>query len=139
MSTTNPCLLVFEVDALSAYSLQFIFKVFLKKGGKPDSNAGDYDFSYKLPDFSTCKVGNDSVHVSQLESSSHEAVYIDPTKCAKDPYTVFVSNLDFNGTGEYCFGTFNFSRNISESTRYFQHLNTIENYRYFCFFSCATY
>ena len=84
----------------------FIYQVFLKKGSKPDAKTGDYDFSYKLPDFSTCKVGNDSVYVSQSQSGFDEAIHIDPSNCTKDPYTVFVSNLDFNGTGEYCFGKF---------------------------------
>ncbi|XP_028413717.1 uncharacterized protein LOC114536572 [Dendronephthya gigantea] len=79
------------------------YNVFLKKGGKPDIKAGDYEFVYKLPDFSTCKVGNDSVFTSQSQSGNAEPVHIDPSKCAKDPYTVFVSNFDFNGTGEYCF------------------------------------
>ncbi|XP_028399329.1 LOW QUALITY PROTEIN: polycystic kidney disease protein 1-like 2 [Dendronephthya gigantea] len=79
------------------------YNVFMKKGGKPDVKAGDYEFVYKLPDFSTCKVGNDSVYASQSQSGNAKPVHIDPTKCAKDLYTVFVSNLDFNGTGEYCF------------------------------------
>jgi hypothetical protein len=84
----------------------YLYQVFLKKGGKPDAKTGDYEFAYKLPDVSTCKVGNDSVHTSQSQSGFDETVHIDPSKCAKDPYTVFVSNVDFNGTGEYCFGKF---------------------------------
>lgn len=76
----------------------------MKKGGKPDPKTRNYDFSYKLPDFSTCKIGNDNIHVSDSQSDDAETLHIDPKNCAKDPYTVFVSNLDFNGHGEYCFG-----------------------------------
>ena len=76
----------------------------MKKGGKPNPKAGDYDFSYKLPDFSTCNVGNDTVYVSDSQSHDVETLHIDPANCAKNPYTVFVSNRDFDGHGEYCFG-----------------------------------
>ena len=81
-----------------------IYQVYMKKGGKPNPNTEDYDFSYKLPDFSTCKVGNDTVRVSDSQSHDAETLHIDPKNCEKDPYTAFVSNLDFNGHGEYCFG-----------------------------------
>ena len=77
--------------------------MYLKKGGRPVAENGDYNYSYELPDFSTCKVGNDSIYTSESKTGYGEAVHIDPKNCLKDPYTVFVSNVDFNGTGEYCF------------------------------------
>ena len=78
--------------------------MYLKKGGKPDPKSGDYELLYKLPDLSTCKIGNDTVYVSDAQSDDAETIHIDPSNCTKDPYTVFVSNRDFNGYGEYCFG-----------------------------------
>jgi hypothetical protein len=59
---------------------------------------GDYEFSYQLPDVGGCNLGNVSVN------DHAEPVRIDVNECSTHPYTVFVSNLDFNGTGEYCFG-----------------------------------
>ncbi|XP_028408505.1 sperm receptor for egg jelly-like [Dendronephthya gigantea] len=76
--------------------------VYLKRGGRPSVEKGDYEFSYKLPDFSSCNVGNTSVNKSKSDDS--DPVHIDINDCSTHPYTVFVSNLDFNGTGEYCFG-----------------------------------
>ena len=55
----------------------------------------DYEFSYQLPDFSSCNLGNANVA---------EPFRVNVSECSTHPYTVFVSNLDFNGTGEYCFG-----------------------------------
>ena len=72
--------------------------MYLKKGGKPDVKTGDYEFSYQLPDFSRCNLENVS------ESDPVEPVHVDIGECSTHPYTVFVSNLDFNATGEYCFG-----------------------------------
>ena len=64
--------------------------------------AGDYEFSYQLPDFSRCNLGN--VNVNDSQSGDAEPVHVDVNECSTHPYTLFVSNLDFNGTGEYCFG-----------------------------------
>lgn len=66
---------------------------------------GDYEFVYSLPDLNSCKLGNDSVHNSDSNSiHDGEALHLDMNECSRDPYSVFVSNFDFNGTGEYCFG-----------------------------------
>ena len=76
--------------------------MYLKKGGKPDVKTGDYEFSYQLPDFSRCNLG--AVNVNDSQTDDEEPVHIDMNECSTHPYTVFVSNLDFNGTGKYCFG-----------------------------------
>ena len=83
------------------------FKVHLKKGGKPNIKNKDFQFSVELPDFSNCTVNNETVTTAQNKSKPTKGgiVYIDPYKnCLKHPYTVFLSNTYFNGTGEYCFG-----------------------------------
>jgi hypothetical protein len=83
------------------------FKVYLKKGGKPSVKDGDFMHFYELPDLSNCAVNNEDVFNSEFNESeeiSNDHVQIESKNCLKDPYTVFVSNADFNGTGEYCFG-----------------------------------
>ena len=76
--------------------------MYLKKGGKPNVMAGDYELSYQLPDFSSCSLEN--VNVKDSQSGDAEPVHVDVNVCSSPPYTVFVSNLNFTGTGEYCFG-----------------------------------
>lgn len=76
-------------------------KVYLKTGGKPDVRSGDYNLQYDLPDFSSCDVGVDE----QNTTNENDTIVVDPYKhCAIYPYSVFVSNVDFNKTGEHCFG-----------------------------------
>ena len=68
---------------------------------------GDFMHFYELPDLSNCAVNNEDVFNSKFNESeeiSNDHVQIESKNCLKDPYTVFVSNADFNGTGEYCFG-----------------------------------
>ena len=87
-------------------------KVYLKKGGKPDVKNGDYEFSFELPDLSGCTVNNDNIsnsrgHSDWSQLDESESVHIEPYKnCLRHPYTAFLSNTDFNGTGEYCFGKY---------------------------------
>jgi hypothetical protein len=81
-----------------------LFQVYLKKGGKPSVTTGDYEFSYQLPDFSSCNLENITVNDSQSDHA--KPIHVNVSECSTHPYTVFVSNLDFNGTGEYCFGKF---------------------------------
>lgn len=83
------------------------FKIYLKRGGRPKVKDGDFTHFYEVPDLSNCTVNNEDVFNSQFnesEGKSSEHVQIESKNCLKDPYTVFVSNVDFNGTGEYCFG-----------------------------------
>ena len=83
------------------------FKVYLKRGGKPNVKDGDFTHFYEVPDLSNCTVNNEDVFNSRFnasEGNSSDHVNIESKNCLKDPYTVFVSNVDFNGTGEYCFG-----------------------------------
>lgn len=88
------------------------FNVFVKKGGKPDVKNGDFDISFKLPDLSGCMVDNENVFNSQTqfnqsEPEDIEPIHIDPYKnCLRHPYTVFLSNTDLHGIGEYCFGKY---------------------------------
>ncbi len=50
---------------------------------------------------------NETIFNSQLHHpDAAEPVYVDLRNCSREPYTVFISNQDFNGTGEYCFGKF---------------------------------
>ena len=77
--------------------------VYIKKGQKPDITIGDFDHLYELPDLSSCKVNNDIPSHHSL-GDEEDVVYINPSNCSRDPYTVFVPNTDLNGTGEYCFG-----------------------------------
>ena len=85
--------------------------VYLKKGGKPDINVGDFEHSYELPDLTSCLVNDDVVYSSQdsfVDANNHDdVIFIHPSNCTRDPYTVFVSNTQLNGTGEYCFGELN--------------------------------
>ena len=86
------------------------FKVYLKKGGKPNVKDGDFMHFYELPDISNCTVNNENVFNSQFnesEENSTDHLEIESKSCLKDPYTIFVSNTDFNGTGKYCFGKSN--------------------------------
>ena len=62
----------------------------------------DYEFSYQLPHFGRCNLGD--VNISDSKADEKKSVHIDASNCSTHPYTVFVSNLDFNGTGKYCFG-----------------------------------
>ena len=83
------------------------FHVYLKKESKPDVMKRDYDLSYELPDLSSCLAGNESVSNSSVHSSEsgvNEPIYVDLRNCTRDPYTVFVSNVDLHGTGRYWFG-----------------------------------
>jgi hypothetical protein len=78
--------------------------VYLKTGGKPDVETGDFDLQYDLPDFSNCDLEVDEHNTTQ----ENETIVIDPfNHCARHPYSVFVSNLDFNQTGKHCFGKSN--------------------------------
>ena len=76
--------------------------MYLKKGGKPDVKTKDYELSYQLPDFSSCNLENATVVDSQHHRA--EPIRVNVSECSTHPYTVFVSNLDFRGTREYCFG-----------------------------------
>ena len=77
-------------------------KVYLKTGAKPDVRSGDYDLQYDLPDFSSCDVVDAD---EQNATNKNDTIVLDPYKhCAIHPYSVFVSNVDFNETGEHCFG-----------------------------------
>ena len=81
------------------------FQVYLKKETKPDIMKKDYDLSYELPDLSSCFSGNASnSSAAQSESYKYEAVYVDLRNCTRNPYTVFVSNVDIRGAGRYWFG-----------------------------------
>jgi hypothetical protein len=76
-------------------------KVYLKTGGKPDVRTGDFDLLYDLPDFSSCEVEVGDHNTTQ----ANETIVVDPFRhCALHPYSVFVSNVDFNETGLHCFG-----------------------------------
>ena len=76
-------------------------KVYLKTGGKPDVRTGDFDLQYDLPDFSSCEVEVDDHNTTQ----ANDTIIVDPFRhCALHPYSVFVSNVDFNETGLHCFG-----------------------------------
>ncbi len=100
------------------------FHVYLKKESKPDVMKRDYDLSYELPDLSSCLAGNESVSNSSVHSSEsgvNEPIYVDLRNCTRDPYTVFVSNVDLHGTGRYWFGKkictricYNFTENYSD-------------------------
>jgi hypothetical protein len=102
----KPCALtivnIMNKKSFSKDRMFFFSQVFLKKGGKPSIRTGDYEFSYQLPDFSRCNLGNVTLNDSQSDRA--EPVHVNVSECSTHPYTVFVSNLDFNGTGEYCFG-----------------------------------
>ncbi|XP_028402707.1 polycystic kidney disease protein 1-like 2 isoform X2 [Dendronephthya gigantea] len=75
-------------------------KVYLKTGGKPDVRAGDFNLQYDLPDFKSCDVDVDKRNASE----DNETVFIDPfIHCTRHPYSLFISNVDFNETGEHCF------------------------------------
>ena len=77
-------------------------KVYLKTGGKPDVRKGDFNLQYDLPDFSSCEVNEHNT------TTENETIVIDPfNHCAIHPYSLFVSNIDFNTTGEHCFGESN--------------------------------
>ena len=88
------------------------FKVYMKKGGKPDIKNGDFEFSFDLPNFNGCSVNSEEVFNSpaqfnESQNNVSQLIHIDPYKnCLKHPYTVFLSNTDFNGTGQYCFGKY---------------------------------
>ena len=76
-------------------------KVYLKTGGKPDVEMGDFNLQYDLPDFSSCNLDSDENNRTQ----ENETIVVDPfNHCALHPYAIFVSNVDFNKTGEHCFG-----------------------------------
>ena len=100
--TSNHTSVNFEMNP-NDYGIHFT--VYLKKGRKPDVKNGDYDFSFQLPELSSCKMDDKNI------SQSHEAgrgeeqpVVIELRHCSRHPYTVFLSNTDLNGTGKYCFG-----------------------------------
>ena len=85
------------------------FRVYLKKGSKPDIMKRDFELQYELPDLSSCLAGNESVFnssVDQSESDENKTIYVDLRNCTRDPYTVFVSNVDMNGAGRYWFGKY---------------------------------
>lgn len=71
---------------------------------------GDFDLFYELPDLSSCKMENNANFTSPtfLEhlNDSDKPIYIDLRNCSRNPYTLFLSNQDLNGTGEHCFGKF---------------------------------
>ena len=83
------------------------FRVYLKKETKPDIMKRDFDQSYELPDLDSCFAGNESLFNSsadQSESDVNTSIHLDLRNCKRDPYTVFVSNVDLNGPGRYWFG-----------------------------------
>lgn len=85
------------------------FRVYVKKGKKPDISKRDFDLSYELPNLASCLAGNESLSNSsadQLGSDVNISIHVDLRNCKRDPYTVFVSNVDMNGTGRYWFGRF---------------------------------
>lgn len=84
------------------------FVVYLKKGERPDIAKRDFEHAYELPDLSSCLVTNGSVNSSAHQSDSNvdKPVYVDLRNCTRDPYTVFVSNVDLHGTGRFWFGRY---------------------------------
>ena len=83
------------------------FQVYLKKETKPDIMKKDYDLSFELPDLSSCLSGNENVSNSsaaQSETGVNKTLYVDLRNCTRNPYTVFVSNVDIRGAGRYWFG-----------------------------------
>ena len=84
------------------------FRVYLKKGTKPDmTKKKDFDLLFELPDLASCLAGNESLFNSSADQSESDVNISTPVNlqnCKRDPYTVFVSNVDLNGTGRYWFG-----------------------------------
>ena len=100
--TSNHTSVNFEMNP-NDYGIDF--KVYLKKGRRPNLRNGDYDFMFQLPDLSSCKVGDKNL--SQAYEEGHgedQAIVIEPKNCSRHLYTVFLSNTDLNGTGQFCFG-----------------------------------
>ena len=81
-------------------------KVYLKTGGKPDLDTGDFNLTFELPDLSSCTLEETISGLEVNQSTEYnETIMVDPFKqCLAHPYTVFISNVDFNKTGEHCFG-----------------------------------
>ena len=76
-------------------------KVYLKTGGKPNVRTGDFNLQYNLPDFKSCDLDMDGHNTSEDSGT----VVIDPfSHCTRHPYSLFISNVDFNETGKHCFG-----------------------------------
>ena len=86
-----------------------LFSVYLKKGSKPDIAKNDFQLSFELPDLNSCISVNESVSNSsndQSVSAGNTTFHVDLRNCTRDPYTIFVSNTDLNGTGRFWFGRY---------------------------------
>ena len=81
------------------------FHVYLKKGGKPDIMKRDFDVSYDLPNLASCLVGNESLSNSSADHVNI-SIHLDLRNCKRNPYAIFVSNVNLNGTGRHWFGKF---------------------------------
>ena len=85
------------------------FFVYLKKGSKPDIPKRDFQLSFQLPDLSSCLGKNKSVSNTsgdESESAANATIYVDLRNCTRDPYSVFVSNVDLHGAGRFWFGMY---------------------------------